>query len=71
MMAEHTGAKGRATRAARHQGHTMGGWDLSSAVQSNTVFIFAQCIECGRHVWVNSETHEIGGSAIREICKPR
>jgi hypothetical protein len=71
MMAEHTGIKGQATRAAAYQGHTMGAWDVSSAVQSNIVYIFAQCIECYRHVWINTETHEIGGFAIREICKPR
>jgi hypothetical protein len=70
-MAEHTGINGRATRAATHQGHTMGVWGDSSAVRSNAVFIYARCIECGRHVWINTETHEIGGSAIREICKPR
>ena len=70
-MAAHAGIKDRAKQAVQHQGHTMGAWRESGNVQPGYLFLIAECIKCGRHVWVNTATHEIEGSATREICKPR
>jgi hypothetical protein len=47
----------------------MGAWSDSGEVESGRVFVFAQCLECKRPVWINTRTNEIGGLAIREICK--